>query len=950
MSRRSVDHLLNQAYPDRRAAADTSSGESRTGLIPFRERSASAGARETVDPAAASSSLQGLTPEEVTRSRELHGSNELTQKKRQSFFRQYLSSFGDPIIKILLVALAINVIFLFRHFDWYESAGIAIAVFLATFVSTLSEYGSESAFSKLQEEAAKSQCRVRRNGRVVALPVGEIVVGDLIYLQAGERIPADGILISGRLALDQSALNGESREAVKEPGENAASGDLLSRSGLFRGAIVCSGDGIMLVQQVGDATFYGGLAREVQEETRESPLKVRLAGLARTISRLGYIAAALVAGADLFHSFIMDQGFEAARILAQFQQPSLVFSHILHALTLAITVVVVAVPEGLPMMITVVLSSNMRRMLKDHVLVRKLVGIETSGSLNILFTDKTGTLTKGKLEVSRFVDGSGGEYRDAASLRRKKVLWDMTRLSCYYNNESMPSAGEVLGGNATDRALMSYILGRQTLPNGYTVTSHIPFDSARKWSAAEISAGSDPDARLLRGLFGPDTRHVTLIKGAPEKLLGACDRYIDNKGSLRPLDSGMLLRAAWSEMTGHAMRVLALAVSESPVSEQGGFSHLVLVGLVGIRDEVRPEARGAISQVRQAGVQVVMMTGDNRETAAAIARSAGLLEANSPPEAVLTSSELENLTDGEIKSRLPNLRVVARAMPADKSRLVRLAQEMGLVAGMTGDGINDAPALKKADVGFAMGSGTEVAKEAGDIVILDDNFASIAKAILYGRTIFKSIRKFIIFQLTMNLCAVGISIVGPFIGIDTPVTVIQMLWINIIMDTLAGLAFAGEPPLQEYMKEPPKRRDEPVLNKYMLNQILCMGLFTIALSVAFLKLDWVKPLFRYGSDPIYLMTAFFALFIFTGIFNSFNARTHRVNLFAHIHRNPAFVGIMAMVAIIQLVLIYYGGSLFRTAGLTPRELLLVLVIAFLVVPADGLRKLFLRLNHRKGNL
>lgn len=934
--------MLNQAYPDKQTAA----GIRRSGT----ELALPAGTGGTADAAASSSSLQGLTPDEVARSRELHGSNELTQKKRQSFFRQYLSSFGDPIIKILLAALAINVIFLFRHFDWYESAGIAIAVFLATFVSTLSEYGSESAFAKLQEEAAKSQCRVRRNGRAVALPVGEIVVGDLIYLQAGERIPADGILISGRLALDQSALNGESREAVKEPGESGASGDLLSRSGLFRGAIVCSGDGMMLVQKVGDATFYGGLAREVQEETRESPLKIRLAGLARTISRLGYIAAALVAGADLFHSFIMDQGFETARILAQFQQPSLVFSHILHALTLAITVVVVAVPEGLPMMITVVLSSNMRRMLKDHVLVRKLVGIETSGSLNILFTDKTGTLTRGRLEVSRFVDGSGGECRDAADLRRKKVLWEMTRLSCYYNNESLPSAGEVIGGNATDRALMSYILGRQTLPNGYTVTSRIPFDSARKWAAAEIAAGSDANAGLLRGIYGPGVRRVTLIKGAPEKLLGACDRYIDNKGSLRKLDSGMLLRAAWSEMTGHAMRVLALAVSETPVSEQGGFSRLVLVGLVGIRDEVRPEARSAISQVHQAGIQVVMMTGDNRETAAAIARSAGLLEANSPAEAVMTSSELENLTDGEVKARLPALRVVARAMPADKSRLVRLAQEMGLVAGMTGDGINDAPALKKADVGFAMGSGTEVAKEAGDIVILDDNFASIAKAVLYGRTIFKSIRKFIIFQLTMNLCAVGISIVGPFIGIDTPVTVIQMLWINIIMDTLAGLAFAGEPPLQEYMKEPPKRRDEPVLNKYMLNQILCMGLFTIALSVAFLKLDWVKPLFRYGSDPIYLMTAFFALFIFTGIFNSFNARTHRVNLFAHIHRNPGFVGIMAMVAVIQLILIYYGGSLFRTAGLTPRELLLVLVMAFLVVPADGLRKLFLRLNHRKGNL
>ena len=308
------------------------------------------------------------------------------------------------------------------------------------------------------------------------------------------------------------------------------------------------------------------------------------------------------------------------------------------------------------------------------------------------------------------------------------------------------------------------------------------------------------------------------------------------------------------------------------------------------------------------------------------------------------------MSDDEIKRRLPFIRVVARALPSDKSRLVRLSQELGLVTGMTGDGINDAPALKKADVGFAMGSGTEVAKEAGDIVILDDNIASIAKAVLYGRTIFKSIRKFIIFQLTMNLCAVGVSLIGPFIGIDTPVTVIQMLWINIIMDTLAGLAFAGEPPLAEYMNEPPKRRGEPVLNRYMLHQILCMGIFTVILCVSFLKLPRIHLLFRYAGDPIYFMTAFFALFIFAGVFNSFNARTYRINLFSHLRKNPLFLIIMTMVAVIQLLLIYYGGSLFRTAGLTLGELRTVLLIAFLVVPADCIRKLVLRLFGRKGNI
>ena len=316
----------------------------------------------------------------------------------------------------------------------------------------------------------------------------------------------------------------------------------------------------------------------------------------------------------------------------------------------------------------------------------------------------------------------------------------------------------------------------------------------------------------------------------------------------------------------------------------------------------------------------------------------------------LRRGELAALSDFQVGKRLPSIRVVARALPTDKSRLVRIAQEMELVAGMTGDGINDAPALKKADVGFAMGSGTEVAKEAGDIVILDDNIASIARAVLYGRTIFKSIRKFIVFQLTMNLCAVGVSIIGPFIGIDTPVTVIQMLWINIIMDTLAGLAFAGEPPLEEYMAEPPKKRDEPVLNRYMLHQILCMGIFTVGLCVAFLKLPVVKTWFRYANDPIYLMTAFFALFIFTGIFNSLNARTHRVNLFAHLFQNLSFVGIMAAVAIIQLLLIYFGGTVFRTAGLELWELRRVMAMALLVIPADMARKLVMRLFGRKGSL
>lgn len=875
----------------------------------------------------------GLTDQQVILSRKEHGTNALTHKKRQSFLRQYLSNFGDPIIKVLLVALGINIVFLFRNHEWYESVGIAIAVFLATFVSTLSEYGSESAFEKLQEEAGRILCRVKRNGQLRSVSIDEIVVGDIVMLQSGERIPADGVLIEGELHLDQSALNGESEETQKRSDPSVNDLTLFGSSSLFRGSVVCSGSGIMRVIKVGDQTVYGQVADELQEETRESPLKLRLANLARTLSRIGFAAAGIVGFADLFHSFVIKNGYSLPAITASFSNVSLLLGNLLHAITLAITVVVVAVPEGLPMMITVVLSSNMRRMLKDNVLVRKLVGIETSGSITMLFTDKTGTLTEGKPKVSLFMDASGNSYTNASQVRREKALWKYVKLSCLYNTESQLSDGKILGGNATDRALLSYICDRHPLHADCRIKREIPFSSDRKWSAVEISSEESPC--------------LSLYKGATEKLLPACDRYLTPDGEIQPLSEDLTKIRLTLEK--NAMRVLMLAIDDHPLGDTP--SNLILIGFVGLRDDVRPEVRKAVSAVQKAGIRIVMITGDSKETATAIGRCAGLFRtAGEESKGILTSREISAMSDNEIKERLPSLVIVARALPNDKSRLVRLAQECGYVVGMTGDGVNDAPALKKADVGFAMGSGTEVAKQAGDIVILDDNFSSIAKAILYGRTIFKSIRKFIVFQLTMNLCAVAISIIGPFIGMDTPVTVMQMLWINMIMDTLAGLAFAGEAPLNEYMEEPPKRRDEPILNRYMINQILFTGGFTVALSIAFLRMDFSKVLFRYSVQPIYWMTAFFALFIFCGIFNSFNARTTRLNLLSHLRKNPSFLIIMTAVTAVQITLIYYGGTLFRTAGLSAREMLLILSLSALVIPFDILRKSIIRLCHRHGTL
>ncbi len=874
----------------------------------------------------------GLTEEQVLSSRRQHGANTLTQHRRKGFFRQYLSSFGDPIIKILLAALVINVIFLFRNSNWMESVGIAAAVFLATFVSTLSQYGSESAFLELQRSSANIECRVKRAKGIRSLPIAELVVGDLVLLQAGEKIPADGVLVSGKLSVDQSALNGESAETEKLPlSTGGKDWDLMRKNQLFRGAVVSAGEGVMRVERVGDKTFYGGLAKEMQDEPPESPLRVKLDGLAKTLSKLGYIAAVLIAVADLFNSFLIDNGMNFARAWTDICTWTVCLPRLMHALTLAIAIVVVAVPEGLPMMIAVVLSSNMLRMLKDKVMVRKPVGIEASGGLNILFTDKTGTLTKGELEAVKIVEGGGQVSGDVKTCGKR--VGELLRLSAFFNTASLVSSGKALGGNATDRALLKGILPLDFKPDNYQRTTVLPFDSAYKFSAASVRAqlGTMP-------VFG---EKCTFVKGAPEKILPFCKDYVDQNGEFKTFDSAEMGRRQRS-MTQKAMRVLAVAVTRSDVTGEKDLKDLTFVALIGIRDDIRKEVPAAIAEVTGAGIQVVMITGDNVETAKAVAEEVGLFKAenggNVGTPLAVTGRELAAMTDAEVLKILPRLRVVARALPTDKSRLVRLAQSRGLVTGMTGDGINDAPALKKADVGFAMGTGTEVAKEAGDIVILDNNFASIAKAIRYGRTIFRSIRKFVVFQLTMNLCAVGVSLIAPFIGVDTPVTVIQMLWINIIMDTLAGLAFAGEPALQEYMEEKPTRRNEPVLCKRMIHQIVCTGVYTIGLCLVFLKAPLFKTLFRYEENPLYFYTAFFALFVFSGLFNGFNARTERVNLFSHLSGNKMFVVFILLVMGVQLLLVYFGGTVFRCAGLTASELLITLALSFTVIPVDLVRK------------
>lgn len=868
--------------------------------------------------------IWGLSAEEAAQSAAEHGENRLSGRKRKGLPARFLESFGDPIIRILLIALAVNVIFLFRDNNWFESLGIAMAILLATLVSVLSEYGSESAFERLQEEAAKANCRVRRDGVLAEIPVGKVVVGDVVSLQAGDVVPADGVLLTGKLDVDQSRLNGESKEAHKMPGETGDSG-FDEPSLLFGASVVCGGEGLMRVTAVGDGSVYGQIGKEIQTEKRDSPLKIRLSGLARRVGVIGYVAALVTALAYFFNVIVLDNRFDGSYMLVTITDGRLMFGHLLRAAALAVTVVVMAVPEGLPMMITVVLSANMKRMLRDNVLVRKLVGVETAGSLNILFADKTGTLTKGQLNVTHFVTGTGRVRgrRECAKMpvgiRRK--LWE----SLLINNAADIRGGKAIGGNATDRAALEYAA---TLPEKGQVAAKgrvIPFNSESKFMATTTAEG------------------LTYIKGAPERILPYCTGFYDDNGYFVPALNKGRLEAVMHSMSAQAARLIALAVSEDPVNDEGNFQGLKLVGFLCIRDDLRREALDGVRQVQGAGIQTVMITGDARPTAMAIATEAGIIDPDKD-ELCLTSAEIAVMDDSQLAAALPRLRVVARALPSDKSRLVRVAQAEGLVVGMTGDGVNDAPALKQADLGFAMGSGTEVAKEAGDMVILDDNIASIAKAVSYGRTIFKSIRKFIVYQLSICMAAVGVTIVGPLLGVDMPITVIQMLWINMVMDTLAGLAFSGEAVRKKYMQEPPKPRSEPIINKYMLSQIGVISVYTTALCLFFLK----GPLQGMFEDNIARMTAFFALFMFCAIFTSFCARTPRINLSDYLAGNKPFLWIMGIITVVQICIIYFGGPIFRTAGIEPRHLIIVVFMAFTIVPVDMIRKYLLRGLRDKG--
>lgn len=886
-----------------------------------------------------SAPLRGLRSDEVSISRERFGSNSVGRLRTRGFFRELLSGLGDPIIKILIFSLLINLIFNFGRVDPFEVGGILAAIFLSVGISTFSERSSRGAFEALSARSVRSLCRARRGGEVVSLDSSELVVGDVVLVGAGERIPADGILVDGALSLDQSALTGESAEAEKSV--YALSGDfsldlaeklrsdesIISPDSRFScpgGTVAASGDGEILILRVGAESFLGRVAAELQAEVRESPLKVRLGALARQISIFGYAAAVIIGVLSLFSAIFADSGFAWDVISARISDPTFVFRELLRALTLGLTVVIMAVPEGLPMMIAVVLSSNVKRMLAGMVLVRKSAGIEAAGSMNLLFTDKTGTLTRGQMSVEGFVDGSGAYFSSVGDFRtRAPSAFAHFCENAVYNSSAVRASGRIVGGNATEAALLRCV-GERFMPPRREVLARVGFDSTLKFSSA-----------TLRG--------TVYFKGAPEVLLPhACAAFLPSgTGDFDAYAVGRRI----SELQASGRRVIVLCEGERE-AVGAVLPELRFVCVAVISDPPKSSSRAAVSELRGAGIGVVMITGDGALTARSVAESVGIV--NSKRDLCLSHAELEAMSDEEVIGVLGRLAVVSRALPSDKSRLVRVAQSQNLVVGMTGDGINDAPALRASDVGFAMGAGSEIAKDACDVVILDGNLASIVRAVLYGRNIFKSIRKFLVFQLTMNFSSALVCMIAPLMGVEAPITVTQMLWVNMIMDTLGGVAFAGEAPARRILREAPKRRDEPILNGYMLHQIFFSGSFSVVLSILFLKHPFFASHFRGEALGAVHLSAFFALFIFLGVVECVNSRTDRLNLFSGMAKNPMFLVVISVICVIQVSFVYFGGEALRAVPLALGELAFTVGVALLALPFELLRKIAWRLRGRNG--
>ncbi len=858
-------------------------------------------------------SFKGLTNNQVDESRAKWGTNDLTPPARESWVKLLLGKFNDPIIKLLLFATVLSMITGYFHGSMVESFGILLAVFLATFLSFINEYRAGKEFDILNRINDVTLVKVYRNGTVTQVPKNELVVGDVVIVTQGDEIPADGKLLDTmELSVNESSLNGESVASRKTHVPVTDFAGTYSPNCIYRGTTVTEGDGVMEVTAVGDSTEIGKTARQAVELTGiKTPLNRQLDKLSGVIGKIGFIVAGLTF---------------AALVIRDYALGILTFSLTLDNLTLllsffmiAVTLIVVAVPEGLAMSVTLSLAYSMRKMTAGNTLVRKMHACETMGATTVICTDKTGTLTQNKMQVQYFSAVADENFAKEVSLNSTALL------------ETNANGALSAVGNPTEGALLLFIgekgYSYKKYREEYKIIKRLPFSTERKYMATIADLSGSGKITLL-------------IKGAPEIIFEKC-------GNLDVQNELLKVR----EYQEKGMRSLAFAKIEISLSDtEKEIAELVdenkfeYSGFVAIADPIRQDVPDAMHQCIDAGIAVKIVTGDTSLTAVEIARQAGLWrDGDTLEKNHITGTGFAALDDEAAKEAALNIKVMSRARPADKMRLVRLLQQCGQVVAVTGDGTNDAPALNYADVGLAMGTGTAVAKEASDIILLDDSFASVTTAVRWGRSIYLNIQKFIQFQLTINVVALFTALTGPFIGIEFPLTVTQMLWVNLIMDTFAALALAGEPSYKEVMKNRPRGINDFIISKKMMYNIFGTGLLFLAALIGLLL--WINS---DSNVSEYELSVFFTIFVMLQFWNMFNARTLGSNnsAFYKISENKYFMLIAALILVLQIIIIEYGGGFFRTTPITFKDWVIIIAATSVVLWIGEIIRLFKR--NRQG--
>ena len=884
----------------------------------------------------------GLTDEEVRQSRAQHGVNLMTPPKRPSMWKLYLEKFQDPVVKVLLVAAFFSLVISIVENEYAETIGIIAAILLATGIGFFFEYDANKKFDLLNQVNEETKVKVIRNGHVQEVPRKDVVVGDIVVLETGEEVPADGQLFEAiSLQVNESNLTGEpvvSKTTVEADFDEDAT---YASNRVLRGTTVVDGHGSMCVDAVGDATEIGKVARQSTEQTTEpTPLNIQLTRLANLIGKIGFTAAGLAFAIFFIKDVLLYYDFSTFHTFNDWL-PAL--KQTLQYFMMAVTLIVVAVPEGLPMSVTLSLALNMRRMLSTNNLVRKMHACETMGAITTICTDKTGTLTQNLMQVHEpnfyALKNRGDLGEDDIS---HLVAEGISANSTAFLEETAPGEKPKGVGNPTEVALLLWLnkQGQDYLPmrENAQVLDQLTFSTERKYMATLVQSP----------LLG---KKVLYVKGAPEIVLGKCKdvvldgQRVDATEYRSTIDQQLL---AYQNM---AMRTLGFAYkivddnAPQDCVELAGGNDLSFLGIVAISDPIRPDVPAAVGKCQSAGISVKIVTGDTPGTATEIARQIGLWKPEDTERNRITGAAFAELTDEEALDRVMDLKIMSRARPTDKQRLVQLLQKKGAVVAVTGDGTNDAPALNHAQVGLSMGTGTSVAKEASDITLLDDSFNSIATAVMWGRSLYKNIQRFIVFQLTINFVALFIVLLGSLIGTELPLTVTQMLWVNLIMDTFAALALASIPPSEDVMQEKPRKSTDFIITRPMWWNIIGVGVIFLVVLMGMLWYYNHIP----GGMTTYDLTVFFTFFVMLQFWNLFNARVFGTNhsAFSQLSKSYGMELIVLAIIVGQVLIVQYGGAVFRTVPLDGMTWLQIVALSSCVLWVGEIYRGVKRLMARK---